>query len=143
MTITVATPRTPTTTRQRKIAAAVVLALLVLATVVAVATRQATPTIPLAVAAPTACDPGTAAAYPALNGVSIEVNHPGPAVIDVYIMGRGFPRHLTQQVTKRGSGASFVFLRTAPVSSVSVSIENKAPWGITSCNLTVPDMATR
>lgn len=144
MTIIVATPRTPTTAKQRKIATAVVLALLALAAVVAVATT--TPTVPLATTtstAPATCDTATATAYPALNGISIEVNQPGPAVIDVYIMGRGFLRHLTQQVTKKGSEASFVFLDTAPVSSASVSIENKAPWGITSCNLTVPDLATR
>lgn len=56
MSITVATPRTPTTTRQRKIAATVVLALLALTAVVAVAATT-TPTTPVAqVVSPTSAE---------------------------------------------------------------------------------------
>jgi hypothetical protein len=56
MTITVATPRTPTTTRQRKIAAAVVLAPLALTATVAIAATT-TPTTPAAqVVSPTSAE---------------------------------------------------------------------------------------
>ena len=82
-----------------------------------------------------------AAAYPALDGVSVEVNHPGPAIVEVTVIGRGLPHRLTQQITKRGSGASFVFLETAPVYSVSVNVWDKSRNGvgvITNCDVPVP-----
>jgi hypothetical protein len=86
-----------------------------------------------------ACTPDVAEAYPdARDGVAVIVHAPGPAVVSIAVSG-GIDRggFLTQQVTKRSTGAQFDFPQATPVSYISISINRNL--NVTSCYVPIPD----
>ena len=82
------------------------------------------------------CDTQTATAYPAIGGgVTVNVNAPGPDVVTVGVIAGAYGQEhrLTQQVTRKGSGAIFKFEYLYGVSAITVMSKK---FGL--CNLPTP-----
>jgi hypothetical protein len=92
------------------------------------------------------CDPAVAlASVDGRHGVAVVVNFPGPAVVELDIVGgdsRGDRRdiHLSQQVTRRDHGARFDVPQLYPVYSVSATAQVQDTSNIGTCELVSPDL---
>ncbi|MDT7647996.1 MAG: hypothetical protein QOC75_4996 [Pseudonocardiales bacterium] len=93
------------------------------------------------------CDPAVAlASVDGRHGVAVVVNLPGPAVVELDVVGgdrRGDRRdiHLWQQVTRRDHGARFDVPQLYPVYSVSVTAQVQDTSNIGTCEVLSPDLA--
>jgi hypothetical protein len=100
---------------------------------------EATPKPQPVLTASTTCDSHVARAYPdGRDGTAVYVAAPGPDVVTVDINGATYTktdhRRLSQQVTKRGSGAYFDFAQLFGFKADSINVITRG-W---SCSITPP-----
>lgn len=90
----------------------------------------------------TICDPAVAvASVDGRHGVAVVVNFPGPAIVELDVIGGdGRDVHLSQQVRRRDTGARFDVPQLHPVASISVTAQVTNTANIGTCEVLSPDL---